>query len=317
MDISLCFFKVDTVKLLNFWKRSKCSNWKHLSLSSCKHTAAVCSRKQVNFCRKRSDFIKASAINTSALNKPCANDFLLHFVKNFADLLIYVRELFLKRRNNFVCNFTDSFITNIFVVCIKSILQLLKSHILDCVIKIVVNIMWFICELLFADFSLNTAYKIAKFDNVLVIKFDTFKHNAFFNFVSTGLNHNNLLLCTCNSYKHFALFSLFNSWVDNVFAVNKTKPNTADRTVPRNVWNRNSDWSTDHSGNFRWVVLFNWKYCCDNRYVISQIWREKWSDRSVDNTACKNSLFRRLTLTLDVSARNFTYGIKLFFVINA
>ena len=66
---------------------------------------------------------------------------------------------------------------------------------------------------------------------------DTLEHNIVRHLVSACLNHNDLLLCTCNGYEHFALFALLNGRVNNILAVHKTEPYACDRAVPGNVGN--------------------------------------------------------------------------------
>ena len=125
---------------------------------------------------------------------------------------------------------------------------------------------------------------LAGFPKTEESEFDTFKHNAFFNFVSTGLNHNNLLLCTCNSYKHFALFSLFNSWVDNVFAVDDADDYRTGRSCPRNIGDAERDGTAEHCKRLGSDIGINGKSRGNDGYVIEKPLGEKRSDRSVDKS---------------------------------
>ena len=92
------------------------------------------SGQKINLSGKRSYLVKTTSVNTSALHEPSADDFLLHLVEDFANLLVDVGETLFKCGDYLVSDNAYSLVTNVLVISIKRILELFKSHFLNSVI---------------------------------------------------------------------------------------------------------------------------------------------------------------------------------------
>ena len=145
---------------------------------------------------------------------------------------------------------------------------------------------------------------------------DSLKHCIIVNFVCAGLDHYDLLGCTCNCKVQIIVCSLLKSRIKDDLTVNKTNADAADRTVPGNIGDSDSNGSCDHAYDLGGIVGVNGKDCHNNGNVVAHILGEERSDRTVNHTGSKDSLFGRLALTLCKGARNSSHCIELFLIIN-
>ena len=232
MHVSLFFLHINSVQSLYLGERSKSRGGKNLSLTSCEHTRAVNSGKNVYLSGKRSYFVKLSAVNTSALIKPCTHNLLLHFIHDFFKSFYAFGEFLGKVFLNSVGDYTYSFVTYIFVVRIESVLNVLVFGFLYFVVKVMVDVMSLVFHFRLAYFSLNRAYEVTQILDYAVSKLKSVKHNAFLNLVCACFNHNDFLLCSGNRNVHLTLFLLLNGRIYNKLTVNKTEPYSGNGAVP-------------------------------------------------------------------------------------
>ena len=138
---------------------------------------------------------------------------------------------------NLVLDWVESFLTDVLIVCIESNLNLFANKCFDSVEHIVVNFLRLKFELLLADFLLdirNESYNLLDF---FVTLEDCFEQCVVVNFICTSFNHYDFFHCTCNCKVEVSLFTLFKSWVEYDFAIDKTNADAADWTVPWNIGN--------------------------------------------------------------------------------
>ena len=243
VHIALALFLVKTLKLLtvgNGTERADCHN---LRLTACENTRTVNSRKNSNLSCQRTNFIKLSSVNAlSVVKQPAANNEFLQFVHTFVNHSNLFGVLLVKLCVNFRVNRLQTLLADILVVSIHCIANLFDSKRRDCVIHIVVNFHTFKRKLGLANLRLNVLDEGDKaLHDFLVTRHNRLKHCVIVNFVCASLNHNNFLLGRSNREVEVALCALFSIGHKNNFAVNKTNGNTADRSVPRNIGNRNGD----------------------------------------------------------------------------
>ena len=171
-------------------------------------------------------------------------------------------------------------------------------------------------KLRLADFSLDFLNKADNLLVSLVTCHNSVVHIVIRYAVSTCLDHSNSCACWSNCCCHLRNLSLLLCRVDDVLTVNHTYRTTRDRSVPRNIRNWNCNWSTDHGNNFRLTVGINAHYRTNDWNIVSHALVKKRTDRTVDYTACEDSLFRRSALSFEVRTGDFAYCVHLFFIVN-
>ena len=150
----------------------------------------------------------------------------------------------------------------------------------------------------------------------LMREHDGIIHIVVGNLAGACLNHDDFLFGSGDREFKRADLALLIIRIENGLAVHKTDERTADRSVPRDIRNRQRDGSADHRRNFRRTVGVDGHDRQRQRDIVAQILREERTNRTVDDTACQNSLFRRLAFTAEESARYFAYGIHFFIIID-
>ena len=137
-------------------------------------------------------------------------------------------------------------------------------------------------------------------------------HKVVGNFLCTRFYHNDFLCRGSNGEFKVTDLSFGFRRVDNELAVDKTDENAAYRTVPRNIGNCKGCRSAYHRCNFGRAVGIDAHNRKRKSYVVTEILREKRTDRSVDNAGSKNSLFGRFALAFEVTAGDLARGIHSF-----
>ena len=209
------------------------------------------SRQNANLSSKRSDLVDASAVNTLTVVEPLSYDSLLSLVHYFADdvrqVLILLRELF----KDSVLDRNESCISYGLVICIKSILELVAELFSDFVHHIVVKFHRLELELRLADLLLDIRNKSDHVLDLCMTELDSLKHQIIRDLVSACLDHNYLLSRTCNGEVEVIVSPLLECRVENELTVNIADVDRSNRSVPRNIRDRDSDRCCDHACDLR------------------------------------------------------------------
>ena len=141
-------------------------------------------------------------------------------------------------------------------------------------------------------------------------------HLCFRNNICTGFDHDNFFFCRCNSKLKITLIPLLLWWVYNKLTINESHLCHSTWSIKRNIRNVDSKCCTYHCNDFRTALRINWHNKVVKSNIISVIFREKRSHRTIDNTICKDCILRCLSFSLIEPSRDFAYRIHLFFKFN-
>ena len=319
MHISLCLLCfIKTVELLCFRKWSKCCHCADLCLSSCEHSRTMNSRDQVYFCCKRSDLIDRTTIRTLMIFEDhlsyCLLLILVNSLTKLRKILFVVCKCFLES----LCDHTDILFSCLLVICKYSLFHLSsRNDLLDRIKEFLRN-----SKALILMFRLSTLCNDrVKESNHFLVQImcckDSFDHLRFRNFFRTGLDHDNLFLCRSNCQCKLGNFLLCCCRVEYELSVNESNLCCRDRSVKRNIRNTCCKCSTEHSCKFRAAVLIYRKNKILKCYVISIIFREQRTHRTVDDTVCQDRILRCFTLSLIKSSRDLSYSVHSLIILYA
>ena len=313
VHIAFGCYAINAVEFLGFGNKAEGCNGKNLGLSAGEHTAAVGSGKKANFCGKRTDFVKAAAVNTfSVVDEPSSYNVFLKFVDSFVDFKNIVRINFVKFFVNSGNDGLESSVADVFVVGIKSSSNVFDCEFFDFLEHFCRNIDYLVFEFFFTDFRNNAVDEIYHLNVFFVGGHDCFEHGGVINFVCACFDHNNFFVGGGNDKVKVGFCILFCGGVKDDFAVNKANFAACDRSVPRNIGNCNSHGSADHSAHAVGIVGVN-GHCRHNyRAVVSHIFREKGTHGTVDYTAVKDCSVGGTAFSSGEGTGDFTDGIKFF-----
>ena len=143
---------------------------------------------------------------------------------------------------------------------------------------------------------------------------DCVDHHVFFHFIGACFDHDHLLACRSNRKLKISFIPLCLGRIDDQLSVYKTHLCHCAGTVKRNIGNRCRDRRAQHGRKLRTALRIDRHYHIIERYIISVIFREKRTHRTVDHAGSQNCILRCLSLSFIKSARNLSYCIKLLFI---
>ena len=317
VDVTFGIFRTETIEGLCFTERSQSQNVQDLSLTTGEECATVRTSQETNFAGYRTHFIKLTTVRTDFVNgNGTTNDFLNEFLGDVSNIFSVVRIFVDENFCDFSFNTCNVFFTFQFISVHQSFFQFSSSVCFNFFCNFCRGIVYGNFHFGFADFSNDFFLEFYQFFDYAMSEPDCIKHGFFRNFFSTCFYHQDSIFSTSNSEVQKACASLFNSGVDDEFAINQANANTSDGTFERNVRNGECAGSTNHCRHIRSVVRVNGNCSCYDLYVIMiTIWEHR-TDGTVNQTAGQNSLFTRTTFTFNEATRDFTNGIHFFFKVN-
>ncbi len=257
VHISLAVLFIQTVDSLRIAYGTESCNCKNLSLTSCKKTRTVNSGKNAYLSGKRTYLIDTPAVNTFALIEPVPYNFLLKFVNALVDHCNFFGVLLVKLFMNLVLDRIKTLFTDIFVVCIESSLDFLAHKFFNSIEQLVVYLHGLKLKLFLSDLLLDIRNESNYLFDFIVTCHDCFEHCIVIDLIRTRFDHNNFFHCTRNGKVKIRLLTLFKSRIEDNLTVNKSHADTADRTVPRDIRNGNSNRSRDHTAYFGRIIGIN------------------------------------------------------------
>ena len=320
MNVSLgSYIFIQSINLLFFRKRSQCRNIENLCLSSLEQSGTMNGRKYIDFCGQWTDLCYFTTIRTFVVFQDhLTNGLFLEFIYSLINQSKPIRMLFFIAFFQFIFDLTDIFFTNLFYVSKYSLFHRFRCNEVHHVFKHVFrNIKMLIFVFFFSTFCYDL---IKEFDDLSIdfVSFvNRFDHLIFRHFIGTGFDHNNFF--SCRSYRKSKVrnLSLCGSWVDYKFSVYETNLCCCRRSVKWNIRNAGCQSGTKHCRKFRAAVLIythNEVFQCN---IVTVIFWEQRTHRSVDNTVCKDCIVRRFSFSSCESSGNFSYGIHLFTIFYA
>ena len=318
VHVALALFLVKTLKLLAVGNGTQCADGHDLSLTSGEQTGTVNSRQHADFSSQRTDLVHLSAVNALVVvEQPAAYYELLELVYSLVDHSDLLWVNFIELCVDIVNDGLQALLADILVVGVQRVSDTLDSEIRDSVEHIMVNFLGLERELLLADLRLNVLDERNEGLNDLIVTcHDSVKHNIVGNLVRACLDHYHLLLGRSNGQVQVGLASLLKVRHEYDLAVNQAYGDTADRTVPRNIRDRNSDGSADHAEDLRGAVRVNCEYGHCDRNVVAHVLREQRTHRTVNNSGGQDSLLGGSALSLEEAAGDLAYCIQLLLVVN-
>ena len=146
---------------------------------------------------------------------------------------------------------------------------------------------------------------------------DSFDHGSLRNLISTCFDHDHFLSGGSNGQVQIALLPLLLAGIDDELAIDHAYLGHSAGTIKRNIRNAGSDSSTDHSHQLGTTLGIYAHYHVVQGYVVTVILGEQGTHRSVDDTAGQNCVLACFSFSFVESARDFSNGVHLLFVLNA
>ena len=120
-----------------------------------------------------------------------------------------------------------------------------------------------------AYFSFHVFLESYNFFDFFMSCHDNFKNSFFWNLLSTTFNHQDSIFCTSYNDIKVCCFQLFFCWINNKFTIDTAHANACDRTIPRNIRNRQCCRCTNHTTDCRITILINRHDSCHYVYFIT------------------------------------------------
>ena len=317
MHITFFCLIIETVEKLSHIHHAERTGRKDLSLSTCEHSTSVCARQNADFGSQRTDLIDPASIDTLAvIQQPAANDIFLKFVQALVDDTGVLRILLIKRCMNLIIDRKKSCVTNQFVIGIHGNADFLHCHILDSLKQIVRYFLTLKRHLRLADLSDDGVDELHDLTVHLVASNDSIEHSLVVDFICACLDHNDLLRRTDNRKLQVVVLALFMGGIDNDLAVYQSDGNACDRSIPRNVGDRDCDRRSNQSSDIRCTVGIDRHDSHDDSHVVAHILREQGAEGTVNKAGSQNGLLTCAAFSAQETSWNLSYCIKFLFIIN-
>ena len=310
-------FQADAIDMLAFRQRCQRAEAHDLRLAAGEQASAVSAGKEADFAADRTDFVDTAAVRTNLVDGDhVADDFLDHFLCDFSDIIGVVRinvgKVFVNIRFDsihlfFAFDFVsreDSRLHGFFAISMDSFDDICRRFFFD--------------EFLFRYGNLveETELEFDDFLDFFMGEHDGIQDLFFRDFVSAAFNHEDGVFRTGDDDVHIALFALGDGRVDDELAIDAADADTGNRAGKGNVGHAQRYGGTDHSGDFRSVVMVYAEIISHDVDVMTVCLREERTDRTVDEAGKKGCRFRRFAFAFDEAARNLADGVHLFFIID-
>ena len=147
------------------------------------------------------------------------------------------------------------------------------------------------------------------------------KENRFLNhllrqLIGASFDHQDSILGSGDNQIELAFFHLFHSRVHYIFLIDITDPYASNRSIERNIGNRQGAGSADHRNDIRCVILVHRNNRRNDVHIIAEPIGKQGPNRSVNHPGTQNSSFGRTAFPFDKAAGNFSYRIHSLFIIH-
>ena len=317
MNIAFRFLCSKSVKHLLVTERAKCRDCKNLCLTACEQSGAVCPRQDSYFTAYRTYLIKGTSVRTNLfMRNHVTHNIFFNIVEHLSDFLRIVR-IFNKEMLHCVSiNNSNIFVALELIRIADSLIKTFCSILTDSLFKCLRNLKELHFALFFSAGSHNITLELNNTLNLFMSEKDCLKNNILRKFICTCLNHHDSIMGACNGEVQIRNLALLNRRIDNKLTVNTAYANTCNRSVERNIRNTECAGSTNHSRDFRRIVLLNGHNRSDNLYVVAEALIEKRTNRAVNQTRAKNGGITRTAFSFDEASRNFSYRVHFFLIVN-
>ena len=311
------FVVIQAVQTLCIGKRCQGRNVADLSLSTGEHSGTMYSRNDIDLSCQRTDLSDSTTVRTLViLQDHLTHGLLLKLVYSLADQRNPLGMCLGITLSKLLFYFFDVCFTSLLIICENSGLHCLRGN--ECY-HIIPHISGSI-DALVSVLRLTALIHdvLDESDDILVevvCCIDRLNHNVFRNFLSAGLDHDDLLLCGSYGKSQIGYLLLLSGRVEDQLAVDETHMGRRDRAVKRDIRNAGSDGSADHSGQLRAASGIYAHNKAVQGYVVAVILREQRTHRTVDNTGCKDRILRCAALTTVETARDLSDCVHLLLVL--
>ena len=286
MDIAFGKFYAESVQSLCFAERSQCQYVQNLGLATGKQCAAVRAGQKAYFAGYRAHFIKRTSVRADFIHgNGAAYNLFNQFLGNISNVSCVIRIFFHKRFSNFCFNACYVFFAFQLVGIHQGCFKLFCSVSFNFCCQFSRRLVNRHFHFGFAYFGHNLFLPCNKSLNFFVTEENSIKHFIFADFLSACFYHQNSIFGTGNGKVQTAYFSLFNSRVDDVFAVNHAYAHTGDRAFKRNIGNAECAGCANHCRNVRCIVRVHGNGGSNNLHIVMIAFREHRANRAVDKTA--------------------------------
>ncbi len=242
MHVALLCLIVQTVKELCHIKHRKSTGGKYLCLSSGEQSASVRSGKKSDLGSQRAYIIDpASVYSLAVIQQPSADHILLKFIKSIVDNGGVVFILLVKCCMHLVVYGKKGSIAHELIIGIHCSPDLFDSHILYCLEKIVRDILALEGDLFLTDLG---HYGIDEANDLLVdlvACHDGIEHGLVVDFIRSGFDHDDLVGAADHGQLQVVILVLLMSRIDDDLSVNESDRYACDRSVPRDIGDRDRD----------------------------------------------------------------------------
>ena len=144
-------------------------------------------------------------------------------------------------------------------------------------------------------------------------KEDSLEHLIFRELIGAGFNHHDGFFGTAYCEVEVRDLSLLECRVADELAVYSADNYTCSRAVPWDVRNSDGCRCSDEGCYLRGAVMIYRESCGGDYYIVPVALWEKRSERSVDKSRNESRFLARTAFSLDISARDLSYRVQLFF----
>ena len=275
------------------------------------------SRKDTDLRVKRTHLVDASAVDALAVvEQPAADDVLLKLVHTLVELRLGVGVLLLELGVYGIVNDLQVGVTDVLVVGVHRGADAVDGEGLDVLEHVGVDFLALELELFLADGRLYLVDEGDDLSAFLKAAVDAFDHDFVGNHLGAGFDHDDLLIGGGDGHGHLADLALLGGGVDDVFTVDVADADGADRSVPRNIGDRDGDGGTDHGYLLGLAVGVHAHDGVDHADVVAHILREQRADGAVDDAGGEDRLLAGSSLSAEEAAGDPAHGIELLFVVD-
>ena len=318
MNVPLKLLVANTVDGLAVTESAKGRNSHYLGLTAGKYRRTVGTWQDTDLAPNGTDLGVSASVGTDALVDYLITKDLLHeIIENIVDIGCGIGILLSKMLYGLSLYLRGALFALMSVEGIKLPFNLFTGILDNLCLKLLIGSMDNGDKLFLADLRLYLGYPGNDGLDVFMTKEDCVEHFLLGDLVCARFDHHDGVLGACHGEVQAAGFTLLGVGIDDIVAVNIANADRTDGACKRSLADRQRKGCTVHSKDVGLYVIFNAHAGRNDLNIIIESLGEKRTDRTVDKTAGKYSLFGGAAFALDEASRDLSGCIHLLFIITA
>ena len=315
MHIALALFQRESVEGLRLRDCAKRGDGHNLRLTAGEDSAAVRTAKDADLAPNGANLILRASVGTNLfIDDLVANDFLGERVENRADVLAGFRIFFFERFHGLRLHLLAAHLALRAIKGIQRPDDLIEGKCANLLGKHIVGMIDNGLHLLLADLGFDFRDKGHDLFDFLMGKENRAEHFVLGDLICTSFHHHHRVLGSGNGEAQAALVALGHIRVDDVLTVDHADCNRTGRAGKRRFADGECCGGTDHREQFRLDILLNGENGGNHLHVIIKPFREKRTQRTVDEARTENRAIGRAAFPFDESAGNLAHRVKFFLI---